>query len=188
MDERYPRDIIASDGTHFLVRAVQEEDREALEQFFGSLSEAERWFSRVNSADPKTLTQWFDDIDEERCIAVVAIDETQQRIAAYALLERHVSPCLAHVAHVRIMVGTPYRARGLGSRMIMELSDLASCMGIEKVVAEFAAGKEDVAIKAAASLNFIKQATLKDYVKAPDGGFHDLVIMVKNIGPCFGDF
>ncbi len=188
MDDRYPRNIIASDGTHFVVRAVQEDDRPGLEQFFRGLSEAEQWFSRVNSAYPKTLKQWFDDMDEEHCLAIVAMDQREQRIAAYALLERHISPCLAHVAHVRIMVGTAYRAKGLGSRMIMELSDLASCMGIEKVVAEFTSGKEDVAIKAASSLNFVKQATLKDYVMAPDGELHDLVIMVKNIGPCIGDF
>lgn len=188
MDNRYPHEITASDGTHFVVRSVTEKDRAALEQFFGSLSDTERWFSRIDPADFKTLSQWFDDLDEEYALALVAVDTTTKVIAVYALLERHASPCLAHVAHIRIMVAPSYRARGLGSRMMMELCDLASCMGIEKIVAEFASDLEDVALKAALSFNFVKQATLKDYVKDHDGGFHDLVIMTKNIGPCLSDF
>jgi|GEM_PF-2581782 len=188
MNNRYPLVIISTDGTYFLIRHVKEEDRVGLESFFSALSETERWLSRINTADSKTRKPWFDGTQEEQCIPFVAQDMNDQVIAAYALLERHASPCLAHIAHVRIMVAPGYRARGLGSRMIIELSDLASCMGIEKVVAEFAGDMEEVAIKAALRLNFVKQATLKDYIKDSGGGFHDLVIMVKTIGPCPGDF
>lgn len=188
MDKRYPIEIIATDGTHFLIRPVKEEDRIGIQTFFSALSDTEKWFSRINTACPETLQQWFDDVDEGSCTSLVAVDIKENAIAAYALLERHNSSCLAHVAHVRIMVAQTYRAKGLGSRLIMELSDLAACMGVEKVVAEFVGDMEGVAVKAAESLNFVKQACLKDYVKDQDGGFHDLVIMVKNIGPCLGDF
>ncbi len=188
MDKRYPIEITALDGSHFLIRQVQEDDRVGLQVFFQALSETERWFSRVNTADPMTLNQWFCDMDEEHCMLFVAVDMNKNDIAACSMLERHASPCLAHIAHVRIMVSALHRGKGLGSRMILDLSDLASCMGIEKVVAEFVADVEEVAVKAALSLNFVKQATLKKYVKSPDGGFHDLVIMIKNTGACLRDF
>ena len=72
--------------------------------------------------------------------------------------------------------------------MILEGAELASSMGIEKLIAEFVVGVEDAAIAAAQKLDFYQAAVLKDYVKEPGGKYRDLLIMVKNLHSEWGDF
>jgi hypothetical protein len=72
--------------------------------------------------------------------------------------------------------------------MLLDLVKLAMGMGVEKIVAEFVSGIEDAAMRGVEKLDFFKAAVLEKHVKDPEGNYHDLVIMVKNLHRDWSDF
>jgi RimJ/RimL family protein N-acetyltransferase len=86
------------------------------------------------------------------------------------------------------MVDPAFRAQRLGTWMLLDMVKLAMEAGLEKLVAELVAGVEEAAIRAAARLDFFREAVLRDYVKDQDGQPRDLVIMVKTLHRDWSDF
>jgi GNAT superfamily N-acetyltransferase len=184
----YPKTIVTKDGISMQLRLVAITDEELLRKLFSEIPEAEQWFLRENLRDPEKLHHWIENLDNNKIIPLIAVKEDDGQIVANLRLYRSCSGCACHVGHVRAMVHPAYRAQKIGSWMLLDCAKLASDMGIEKLVAEFVGGVEDVAIRAARKLDFHQEACLKEYVKDPNGNYRDLIIMVKNLSPEWGDF
>lgn len=188
MLEDYPKEIMAKDGTPVLIRPLVREDEPRLLEFFMRIPVEERWFLRDNVADPQIMREWIEKLDYRRVLPLVAVKEDDDTIIANVRLHRRESECLAHIAHLRIVVDPVYRNQRIGSWMLLDAVKLAMSIGIEKLVAEFVAGVEDAAMRAAHKLDFFEQAVLTDYVKDLQGGYRDLVIMVKTVHRDWSDF
>lgn len=188
MLEDYPKAIVTKDGTSILLRPVLKTDEAALQEMFAKIPIHEQWFLRENLTDPELLHHWLETLDYRRILPIVAVKEEGGEIIANLRLYRSTSGCARHVAHLRVMVIPEYRSQKVGSWMIIDAAKLAMDLGIEKLVAEFVAGLEDLAIKAALRLGFHEEAVLADYVKDPQGNFRDLIIMVKTLQGQWGDF
>ena len=188
MFEDYPKEIMIADGTILIIRPVVREDEEDLNKFFFEIPEEERWFRLQKLTDPEALHKWIETLDYERVIPLIAVNQDTGYIVANLTLLLSTSVSLRHVSHLRLIVHPWYRDQRLGGLMILEGAELASSMGIEKLIAEFVVGVEDTAIVAAQKLDFHQAAVLKDYVKEPAGKYRDLLIMVKNLHSEWGDF
>lgn len=188
MFDAYPKLVVLKDGTPVLLRPMVLEDEAGLNHFFSRIPENEKWFRRENVSDPKVIRTWFQQMDYQRVLPMVAVRESDGLIVANLSLHRRSWGCLSHVGHIRIMVDPVYRGQRLGTWMLLDLVKLAMGMGVEKLVAEFVAGVEDAAMRGVQKLDFFKAAVLEDYVKDPQGGYHDLVIMVKNLHRDWSDF
>jgi RimJ/RimL family protein N-acetyltransferase len=188
MLEEYPKEIMSKDGTPVLIRPLVIEDEQGLMEFFSRVPEEERWFLRDNVADPEVMREWIRNLDFSRVLPLVAVKEEDNTIIANVRLHRRPSECMAHIAHLRIVVDPAYRNQRIGTWMLLDTVKLAMRMGIEKLVAEFVAGVEEAAVHAAHKLDFFEQAVLKDYVKDRRGAYRDLIIMVKNIHREWSDF
>jgi L-amino acid N-acyltransferase YncA len=188
MLDDYPKEIVIKDGTPVILRPVVKEDEQALNAFFASIPEEERWFLRDEIADPEIMHEWLQDLDYQLTLPLIAVRETDNLIIANLRMHRRRSTCLNHVAHLRVMVHPDYRGHRLGTWLLLDVIRLAMSMGIEKLVAEFVVGVEAAAIKAAHRLDFFEQAVLKDYVKDRHGITRDLLIMVKNVHTDWSDF
>ncbi len=184
----YPKSIVTKDGISVQLRPVVRTDEERLKELFSQIPETERWFLRENLTDPEKLHHWIENLDYNRLLPMVAVKEDDGQFIANLRLYRSCSGCACHVGHVRAMVHPAYRSQKIGSWMLLDCAKLAMDMGIEKLVAEFVAGVEDVAIRAARKLDFHQEATLKEYVKDRNGNYRDLIIMVKNLSAEWGDF
>lgn len=184
----YPKSIVTKDGISIQLRPVVRTDEKLLLELFSQIPVAEQWFLRENLRDPEKLHQWIENLDYHTIIPLVAVKEDDGQIVANLRLYRSCSGCACHVGHVRAMVHPAYRSQKIGSWMLLDCAKLASDIGIEKLVAEFVAGVEDVAIKAARKLDFHQEACIKEYVKDPNGNYRDLIIMVKNLSAEWGDF
>ncbi len=188
MLEDYPREIVTKDGVPVLLRPLKKEDEQRLNEFFARIPEEERWFLRDNVDEPEVLREWIKDLDFARVLPMVAVTEEDDTVIGNVRLYRRPAACMNHIAHLRIMVDPGFRHQRVGTWMLVDIIKLAMDMGIEKLVAEFVAGVEQAAINAAHKLDFFEQAVLKEYVKDPRGGHHDLIIMVKNLHPEWSDF
>ncbi len=188
MLEGYPKELVLKNGTPAILRPVTQEDEQALNAFFRSIPAGERWFLRDNIADPDVMHEWLENLNYNKILPMIAIDEAVNIIIANLRLHRRKARCLNHVAHMRVMVHPEYRSLRLGTWMVLDAVKLAMQMGIEKLVAEFVAGVEDEQRKGIHKLDFVEQAVLRDYVRDPKIGYRDLIITVKNLHKEWSDF
>jgi RimJ/RimL family protein N-acetyltransferase len=188
MIKDYPKAIVTKDGNSVLLRPVVLDDEERLRTFFNELPQNELWFLRDKLNDPDVLHKWIQHLDYDRILPIVAVREDNGEIIANLRLYRPVSKSIRHIAHIRVMVAPAYRHLKVGSWMIMDCIKLAMDLGIEKLIAEFIAGREDAAISAAGKLGFHREAVLPDYVRDREGQDRDLIIMVKNLRREWSDF
>lgn len=188
MLRKYPKDIVTSHGLPLVLRPLVREDEKALTEFFSRLSDEERWFRRHNLADPAVLREWIEDLDHDRILILVAVDPANGHIVGNARLHRRPTQCLRHIAHLRLMVDPMYRNRGVGTQILLDITELAKEACIERLVAEFVIGVEDAAMIAAKKMDFFQQAVLHNYLKDRDGNYHDLSIMVKILEQGMSDF
>jgi RimJ/RimL family protein N-acetyltransferase len=188
MLESYPKVIVTKDGTHAMLRPLARGDERALEAFFARIPHEERWFRRERVDDPEVIRQWMANLDYDRVLPMVAVHAGDGRIIANLSLHRRTFGCRKHIGHVRVMVDPAFRSQRLGTWMLLDMVKLAMEAGLEKLVAELVAGVEEAAIRAAARLDFFREAVLRDYVKDQDGQPRDLVIMVKTLHRDWSDF
>jgi ribosomal protein S18 acetylase RimI-like enzyme len=81
-----------------------------------------------------------------------------------------------HVGRVSVLVHPEFRGRGLATRLVSEIIEIARGAGLEKVEAEFI-GEQEAAIKMFAMLGFSQLVRLDDYVKDMQAISHDYILM-----------
>ncbi len=86
-----------------------------------------------------------------------------------------------HIGELRVVAEPAYRGVGLGRRLIEELLNIATELGLHKVTFELVANREEAGIKAAASAGLEEVATLEEHIQDLGGDYQDLVLMEKLI-------
>ncbi len=146
--EAYPKQIMLLDGTVVSVRPLEPKDQTALLRFFQRVPEEDRFYLKENVTAPEVIYRWTHEIDFDRVLPLVAISQSGQ-IIADATLHRSRSPARRHMGELRIVVDPAYREQGLGTRLIRELLDVATDLGLERAIFELVAHREEAAIEAA---------------------------------------
>jgi L-amino acid N-acyltransferase YncA len=173
--ETYPKTVRLRDGTAVDVRPLQEDDDGRLLRFFQRIPESERYYLKENVTSAEVIGSWTSNLDFERVVPLVAL--AGDEIVADATLHRSRAPARRHVGELRVVVDPEYRELGLGRRLIRELLDIASALGLHQATFELVAQREMAAIMAAESVGFQVSATLKGRIKDMWGNFQDLVLM-----------
>ncbi|MBM3941491.1 MAG: GNAT family N-acetyltransferase [SAR202 cluster bacterium] len=173
--DAYPKVSRLRDGTAVEIRPLQDGDKIRLAHFFERIPESERYYLKENVTSPEVIAHWTNNIDFDRVVPLVAISNDQ--IVADATLHRSRAPARRHVGELRVVVDPEFRELGLGRRLIRELLDIASEMGLNKATFELVAQRETAAIMAAESVGFQVVATLKGRIRDMWGNYQDLVMM-----------
>ncbi|HEV8715957.1 MAG TPA: GNAT family N-acetyltransferase [Candidatus Binatia bacterium] len=185
MLEEYPKEAILKDGTPVTLRPLEREDAERLVAFFQRVPEDDRWYLRHDVSDSATVRQWALGVDYRRVIPIVAVHAG--RIIGDVTLHRRRYGSTSHVGKVRIVIDPDYRSKRLGTWMLLDIIQLATGLGLEKLVAEVASN-ETAALKAIRRLDFVREAVIPELHKDQAGNECDLVILVKNLAPRWTDF
>jgi RimJ/RimL family protein N-acetyltransferase len=185
MLEEYPKEAILKDGTRVTLRPLERGDAEQLVAFFQRIPGDDRWYLRHDVSNPTTVRQWALGVDYERVIPIVAIHKGQ--IIGDVTLHRRRYGSTRHVGEVRIVIDPDYRTKRLGTWMLLDIVQLATGLGLEKLVAEVASN-ETAALKAIRRLDFVREAVIPEFHKDRAGNERDLVVMVKNLAPRWTDF
>jgi RimJ/RimL family protein N-acetyltransferase len=109
-----------------------------------------------------------------------------ERLVGNATLHFHHGPA-RHRAEVRIFLSKEVRRRGLGTRLLQALIDLAKRRNLYLLEAEILADQTNV-IKAFKKLGFEQQCNLDDYFMLPDGEFRDVAHLILELRETGGEF
>jgi putative acetyltransferase len=131
-------------------------------------------FIKHRVMDLKVIHDWCQNIDYGRNLPLVAL--IGGRIVGDATLHQQLGGWKRHVGRVSVLVHPEFRGRGLATRLIGEIIEIARNSGLEKVEAEFI-GEQAAAIKMFAMLGFSQLVRLDDYVKDMQAISHDYILM-----------
>jgi L-amino acid N-acyltransferase YncA len=176
----FPKEVPLRDGSTVTLRPLCQSDTEALSSFFGRVSEHDRYFLKDDVRSPKVIARWISELDYDRALPLVAVDNGN--IVANAVLLRSRHGAFRGVAGLRVVVDAGSRQRGVGTALMKELCDIAADAELERVTAEFIVGVQDDAIAASERLGFLRSGTVHELVRDEDGRPHDLAIMSLPLG------
>ncbi len=174
------RDIVVlKDGTSILLRPMTPEDKDGLMELFAPVSDEDMRYLQDNVRDPALIEEWCKNLDYSRVLPLLAL--VRNRIVGQATLHFRKGP-KRHVAEVRIFLSKEFRKRGLGTKMLNTLIDLARRQGLRILVAEVVADQSKV-IKAFQNLGFSLRCTFDDYFMLPDGETRDVAVLLLDLHP-----
>jgi L-amino acid N-acyltransferase YncA len=175
----YHEYLTLKDGVGVTLRPMTAEDRERLLELFSPVSEEDARYLQDNVRDPALIESWCTNLDYTRVIPLLVL--FRERAVGEATLHLRKGP-QRHVGEVRIFLAKEFRKRGLGTRMLTKLIDLARRQGLHMLVAEVVTDQSSV-IKAFQSLGFEKHSVIEDYFMLPDGDKRDVAILIMNLSP-----
>lgn len=180
----YRQVITLRDGARVLLRPLVPDDRQALLDLFLPTPLEERRFMRHNVADAELVSGWADNIRYDKIFPLVAV--VGERLVGIATL--HYGEAAArHRGEVRAFLSKDFRRRGLGTKMIQALIDVAKRRSLYLLEAQIV---RDLAsdIKAMQKVGFEVVGTLEDYFMLPDGELRDVVLLMLRLKVPEGEF
>lgn len=176
-NHNFPKTVTIGDNK-FNFRFLQHDDRDTIFNFAQTLSEQDLLFLRRDITQMETIDEWIRDVKLEHAITILVEDDN--RLVAYGTLYHDQLFWNRHIGEIRLMVSSPYRNRGLGSRLARELMGFAKEMGLDKVII-YMAVEDKGAQHMVQDLGFRAEAILQDWVKTRDNRTHDLLIMSSSL-------
>lgn len=154
-----------------------------LHQFFLRIPAEDRYYFKEDVTSRQVVHRWAAELDYDRVLPLLAW--AGEWVVADATLHRSRAGARRHVGEIRILVDPEYRNQGLGTTMLRELATIANENGLERLIFEAVAEKEEAAIKAAQYVGFVEVAVLPSHAKDPDGRPRDLVLLGMPLGKWF---
>ncbi len=173
----YRQLVTLRDGARVLLRPLVKEDRQALIDLFTPVTSDELRFFRTNVSDPKVVGGWVDDLDYDRVLPIVGV--IGDRIVGDATLHFLQGPH-RHIGEARIFLAKDFRMRGLGSRMLNSLVDLAKRRSLLILEGEVVADQAHI-VRAFQNAGFVQKCTFEDYFMLPDGELRDLAHLILRL-------
>lgn len=171
------------DGARVLFRPVTVNDYEGLVGLFVPLSAEDLQMMRQH-VNEEVIRGWLDKLDYSHILPIVA--EVHHEIVGEATLHYGEGP-YRHTADLRLFLAKAWRQRGIGTRLIQTMIDLARRQGVQILTAEVLASQVHV-IKAFEGVGFQSKATLEDFFMLPDGQTLDVLVMACYLVSHRGEF
>jgi acetyltransferase len=169
--------ITLRDGARVLLRPLIAGDKQALLDLFLPVPPEEARFMRHNINDPAVVSAWADHIDYDKIFPLIAV--VGDRIVGNATLHFFTGP-YRHRGELRIFLAKDFRRRGLGSKMLQAVIDIAKRRSL--FLLEVQSISEQVyEIKSMQRVGFQINCTFEDYFQLPDGELRDVVQLLLRV-------
>jgi ribosomal protein S18 acetylase RimI-like enzyme len=170
----FPQTWALEDGTQVTARPMVKEDRDKLAEFFKRIPDQELRVLKDDVTGGTVIDQWAQSLDYDRVLPLVV--EIGGRIIADATLHRRRQGWRRHLGGVRVVVDPKFRHRGLASRLLAELAEVATREGLMRLYVELPADDKP-AIELFRARGFKEVARFGDYILDRKGRYHDLVVL-----------
>lgn len=183
-EQTFRKLITLKDGGRVLLRPLTQDDRQALIDLFASTSEEDRRHTRHNVNDPDVINRWFDELDYDKVLPLIAV--VGDHLVGSSTLHFNQGPA-RHRAEIRIFLAKEVRRRGVGSRMIQALIELAKRRSIYLLEVQIINDQTHI-IKAFQNHGFEVKCLLEDYFMLPDGELKDVAHLILRLRDVRGEF
>jgi RimJ/RimL family protein N-acetyltransferase len=173
----YRQVFTLKDGARILLRPLTQDDRQALLDLFGPVSVDDLKYMRHNVIDQKVIDQWIDGLDYTKVFPLVAVFGS--RIVGLASLHLNEGPS-RHRAEVRIFLPKDFRHRGVGSRLLQGLIELAKRHNLYQIEAQIPSDQTPI-IRSFQNLGFEPKIVFDDYFMLPDGDLRDVTHLILRL-------
>lgn len=183
-DLNYRQLITLRDGVRVLLRPITPDDRQALIDLYHAAGPEDLRYMRHDVADRKVVEAWIDNLDYDWVLPLVAL--AGERIVGNSTLHLGSGPT-RHVAEVRIYLAKDFRRRGLGTRMLQTLVDMAKRRHVHLILAQVVVDQTNE-VKAFQQMGFERKYTLENFFMLPDGDLRDVVQLVLRLRAIHDEF
>jgi RimJ/RimL family protein N-acetyltransferase len=180
----YRQIITLPDGGRVLLRPMTPDDRQGLIDLFTPVGEEEVRYLRHNVRDPELIHRWVDEMDYNKVFPLLAL--INDRVVGNATLHFNEGPA-RHRAEVRIFLAKEIRRRGVGTKLIQGLIELARRRNLYLLEAQIVTDQATV-IKAFRNIGFRQQCVLEDYFMLSDGEVRDVAHLIMRLRETEGEF
>jgi L-amino acid N-acyltransferase YncA len=181
--ETFRHIVTLKDGVRVLFRPLTAQDYDGLSHLYIPLSPDDRDVMRQHVTE-EVVRGWIDNLNYDHILPIVA--EVHREIIGEATLHYGKGP-YRHTAEVRIFLAHHWRQRGIGTRLLQTVVDLARRQGLQILTAEIIATHVHV-IKAFETLGFQTMTRLDDYFMLPGGRTLDVALVANYLVSHSGEF
>ncbi len=181
---KYRNLVILPDGSRALLRPLVANDRESLMELFDHTSKEDLRYLRNDVTSRELVDSWVDALDYNKVFPLIAV--VHNRVVGNATLHFRTG-AHRHRGEVRIYLAQEVRRRGLGTRMLQSLIDIARNVGLHQLIAKIVTDQGPV-IKAFEELGFSRQCNLPDHFMLPDGSTRDVALLILPLVHHRGEF
>jgi RimJ/RimL family protein N-acetyltransferase len=130
-----PGAVVLGDGSPLLIRQIQATDAPLVADIFGQLSDASRWMQFLAAKKDLSAAElrYLTDVDHHDHEALAALDRAVGRGVGLARYVRHTQDPRA--AEIAVTVVDDWQGRGLGTELLIQLSERARQEGIDRFTA-----------------------------------------------------
>jgi RimJ/RimL family protein N-acetyltransferase len=173
----YRQVFTLKDGARILIRPLTVDDRKALLDLFLPVSADDLRYMRHNVKNPDVIDEWFDNMNYDEVLPIVAVFGS--RIVGEASLHFHPGPA-RHRAEVRIFLAKDFRRRGVGSRLLQGVIELAKRHNLYMLEVQIVSDQNHI-IRAFQNAGFEPKSVYEDYFMLPDGDLRDVTHLILKL-------
>ena len=174
---RYPRELRLGDHT-LQLRLMEESDVDAVLTFARTLSAEDLLYLRVNITDAAVVSQWVEEIRNDRAVTIVALRGDE--IMGEATLLHNETSWTRHLGEIRIQVSPHMRRQGLARRLANEIESIARELKLQLLTARMTLDQAE-AQSVFSRLGFQREAVLWDYAMTSDGKTRNVLVATKRL-------
>ena len=175
--DSFPADVTLRDNSVVSMTPLQSGDSGALLAFYRNLPEEDR----LLLSDDVTSTDWaagfLYKVETREIISIVA--KAGGKIVGEASLHRTMHGWTRHVGEIRVAVAAFFRRRGLAVALAAALVDIATDLGIEKIIVQVV-DTQTAARRTFERLGFHREALLPHHVMDLAGTKRDLIVLAND--------
>jgi hypothetical protein len=186
MFDEYPKKIILKDGSECTFTIANRDTISDVMDLFKRVSAEDLWVLPRDYTNPESVKLFINSFNPDENVHILAYQDGKTIGLGSIYFSRFGAK--KHIGRVEVIIDEAYKQKRLGTWIILDLAGLAQYLRLEILEIELVVGKDDAAIIASRRINFIPQATLKNYLQDRNGRWGDLVILVKEIHESWSDY
>ncbi len=168
------RRIDGPGGRPVEVAWFKDEDRDALLGFYRSLPREDQLYLKDDVTNQIILERLIEHMHEGLALMITAKDG--ERIVGETTQHFIHHGWSRHVSELRPLMHRDYKGHGIGEIMIHEHIEVASEMGLDKIIVRLLQVQK-ARRRTLEQIGFVKEATLKDHATDLQGKRHNMIIM-----------
>jgi len=186
MIDDYPKKIILKDSSECTFFIADRESISTVKGLFPRVSPDDLWVMSRDYTRPESVDLFVSSFNpDENLHLIVTMDGS---VIGLGSIYFSRFGARKHIGRVEVLIDESYKQKRLGTWIILELASLAQYLKLEILEIELVVGKDDAAIISSKRINFLPQATLKNYLQDRKGRWMDMVILVKEIHESWSDY